>query len=74
MYGLPFEIQIRTMATHTRVEYESSMHDIHDKKRYPNQIMLDRENVNIYGYQFVNGNVEDFVGLEKSIDPFSLIH
>lgn len=74
LYGLPFEIQIRTMATHTRVEYETSMHDIHNQNRYHNTIELDRENINIYGYQYVNGNIEDFVGLEKAIDPFTLIH
>lgn len=74
LYGLPFEVQIRTMATHTRVEHVSSMHYIHDKNRYPNHIELDRENINIYGYQFVNGIVEDLVGIEKAIDPFSLIY
>ena len=74
LYGLPFEIQIRTMATHTRVEYESSMHEIHDKKRYPERINLDREHINIHGYEYVNGNIEDFVGLEKSIDPFNIIY
>lgn len=83
LYGLPFEVQIRTMATHTRVEYETSLHDEHDKKRYYNRIELDRPNINIYGYRFVktvddNGLdsyvVEDLVGLEKSVNPFEIIY
>lgn len=74
LYGLPFEVQIRTMATHTRVEYECSMHNLHDKKRYHDRIEIDREHINLYGYQFVNENIEDLVGLEKAIDPFSLIY
>lgn len=74
LYGLPFEVQIRTMATHTRVEYETSMHEEHDKERYPNFIELDRPNINIYGYRFVNGIVEDLIGLEKSVNPFDIIY
>ncbi len=79
-YGLPFEIQIRTMATHTRVEYETSMHDEHDKNRYPNPIILDYPNINLYGYQYIEKKiekkyvVEDFIGIEESIDPFNLIY
>lgn len=94
-YGLPFEIQIRTMATHTRVEYITSMHDEHDRNRYPNPIHLDRPHINLYGYDYIEKqetdkdtgkvltdrdtgevlyDVEDFIGIEKSIDPFNLIY
>lgn len=75
LYGIPFEVQIRTFATHTRVEYKKALHSEHDKKRYPNRIELDRENVNIHGYQYVNNEIiEDFVGLEKSVDPFNILY
>ena len=76
LYGLPFEIQIRTMATHTRVEYETSSHYYHDKKRYPERIELDRPNVNIYGYQYIeeSDESEDFIGLQKSVDPFNILY
>lgn len=78
LYGLPFEIQIRTMATHTRVEYETASHYYHDKDRYPERIELDRKNIHIYGYQYINNNgiedVEDFIGLEKSVDPFNILY
>ena len=78
LYGLPFEIQIRTMATHTRVEYETSMHYFHDESRYPERILLDRPNINIFGYEYIQKDdssyiVEDLIGLEKSIDPFNII-
>lgn len=83
-YGLPFEIQIRTMATHTRVEYENAMHEKHDKKRYPNPIILDRANININGYRyiehydkkgrFLDSVVEDLIGIEDSVDPFNMIY
>ncbi len=78
LYGLPFEIQIRTMATHTRVEYETSMHYFHDKGRYPEHIELNRPKINIDGYQYIVTEneefTEDFIGLEKAIDPFSILY
>lgn len=76
LYGLPFEIQIRTLATHTRVEYKTASHYYHDKNRYPERIELDRSNVNIYGYQYIEDcdEVEDFIGLEKSVDPFNILY
>lgn len=83
-YGMPIEIQIRTMATHTRVEYENAMHEKHDKYRYPNPISLDRANININGYQYIVNNdgngkvlnyvVEDFIGIEDSVNPFNIIY
>ena len=83
LYGLPFEIQIRTMATHTRVEFATSLHDEHDKNRYHNRIYLNRHNINIYGYRYVktvdtDGHesyvIEDLIGLEKSVNPFEIIY
>lgn len=73
-YGLPLEIQIRTFATHIRVEYIKCKHTDHDKDRYPDPIKLDRKNINLYGYTYVNGVVEDLVGLEKAIDPFTILY
>lgn len=78
-YGLPFEIQIRTFATHTRVEHKTSMHSKHDEHRYSQRIELDRPNINIYGYEYIitdkNSEViEDFVGLEKAVDPFNILY
>ena len=83
LYGLPFEVQIRTMATHTRVEYATSLHEEHDKNRYHNRISLDRNNINIYGYRYIHtvdskGHedyvTEDLIGLEKSVNPFEIIY
>lgn len=71
----PIEVQIRTFATHLRVE---SRHDTYNAKKYDGvefeQIHLDREHVNIYGYGYSNGIVQDKVGLETSIDPYNQLY
>lgn len=71
----PIEVQIRTFATHLRVE---SLHDRYNVRKYDNiefdQVKLDREHVNIYGYGFINGKLQDKVGLETSIDPYNQLY
>lgn len=50
--NLPIEVQIRTFATHLRVEYRDALHLEHDIEKYSecDTILLDREKVNIFGY------------------------
>ena len=76
--GLPLEVQIRTQATHVRVEYLKAPHDVHDAEKYPDPIVLKRENINVFGYSYVTKDetehIEDFVGLEKAIDPFNMLY
>ena len=70
----PIEVQIRTFATDLRV---GLLHDRYNSKKYGklfDQITLNRENVNIHGYGFVNGIVQDKVGLETSIDPYNQLY
>lgn len=71
----PIEVQIRTFATHLRVE---SHHDAYNTKKYDgiefDQIHLDREHVNICGYGYSNGIIQDKVGLETSIDPYNQLY
>lgn len=74
LYGIPIEIQIRTFATHLRVEYISAHHEGYDKERYPERLILDRPNINVHGYFYMDGLIEDFIGLEKAIDPFSILY
>lgn len=71
----PIEVQIRTFATNLRV---NSLHDQYNLRRYDgvefDQVILDREHVNIHGYGFVNGILQDKVGLETSIDPYNQLY
>ena len=71
----PIEVQIRTFATHLRVE---TLHDGYDSQRYDgiefDRVYLDREHVNIHGYGYVNGKVQDKVGLETAIDPYNQLY
>ena len=71
----PIEVQIRTFATNLRV---NSLHDKYNSRRYDgvefDQVILDREHVNIHGYGFVNGILQDKVGLETSIDPYNQLY
>ena len=70
--GIPIEIQIRTFATHMRVEFEPSCnHDSHDNARYPERINLNLDKINISGFgYYAPGKVFDTVSLIQSIDPF----
>lgn len=71
----PIEVQIRTFATHIRVE---DLHRDYNIQRYDgiefDQIYLDRKNVNIKGYGYINGRLQDKVGLEVSIDPYNQLY
>ncbi len=71
----PIEVQIRTFATNLRVD---SLHDRYNIRKYDgvefDQVNLDREHVNIHGYGFVNGILQDKVGLEASIDPYNQLY
>lgn len=70
----PIEVQIRTFATHCRIE---SSHENYDQQRYSGEfdkIILQREKVNIFGYSFSNGKAYDLVGLETSIDPYNQLY
>lgn len=72
--GFPLEVQIRTFATDVRVEHYLAKHGNHDKDRYPDPIILDRKNINVFGYHYANGDIEDFIGLDKAIDPFNILY
>ena len=71
----PIEVQIRTFATDLRVD---SLHDKYNSRRYDgvefDQVILDREHVNIHGYGFVDGILQAKVGLETSIDPYNQLY
>ena len=70
----PIEVQIRTFATNLRVD---PLHDRYNSQKYGDifdQIHLNREKVNIHGYGFINGKLQDKVGLEASIDPYNQLY
>lgn len=70
--GKETEIQIRTQATHMRVEFDPcASHASHDTSRYPERLNLSPEKINIQGFAYyAPGLFHDGVGLFKSIDPF----
>lgn len=73
--GLPLEVQIRTSATNFRVEHIKAKHEDHDKDKYPDPIILDRKNINIFGYNYSqDGDIVDFIGLDNAIDPFNMLY
>ncbi|MCF0125116.1 MAG: hypothetical protein HUJ68_05065 [Clostridia bacterium] len=77
-HGYTIEVQLRTLATHMRVEYdEASCHKTHDESRYdglPDVISkIDYTKVNILGFRWVSGHVYDAVGFLKSSNSDNFI-
>lgn len=70
--GRCFEIQIRTFAMHIHAESHSlAGHAAYKKQRYSDSnIEFDRSKIKMDGYAFREGQVFDFIGLEK---PYQII-
>ena len=63
-----FEIQIRTFKMHIHAESHSRAgHDAYKELRYAdNNINFDRSKIHMDGYAFIEGQIFDFIGLEKA--------
>ena len=70
--GRYFEIQIRTFKMHIHAESNSfAGHDTYKKQRYANNsIQFDRSKIHMDGYAFIDGQLFDFIGLER---PYQII-
>ena len=70
--GRCFEIQIRTFKMHIHAESNSlAGHDAYKKQRYADtSIKFDRSKIHMEGYAFADGQIFDFIGLEK---PYQII-
>ena len=66
--GRCFEIQIRTFTMHIHAESNSlAGHDAYKKQRYSDtDIEFDRSKIKMDGYAFVENQIFDFIGLEKT--------
>lgn len=66
--GRCFEIQIRTFKMHIHAESNSlAGHDAYKKQRYADtSIEFDRSKIHMDGYAYVDGQLFDFIGLEKA--------
>lgn len=67
--GECFEIQVRTFDMHVHAESGEANHKGYKAKKYPSTLIFDREKINIPGYGISpNGEVFDFVGLERGLE------
>lgn len=72
--GIDVEIQVRTKAMDIYANLKGARHEDYKNSKYPYRIQFDRNRIDIPGYEYKDGNVYDSVGLEKSVDPFAIVH
>ena len=69
--GRHLEIQVRTLAIHAEVEAGEANHRNYKEITYGEQaIPLEREKIAINGYEYVDGHIFDFAGVEYPISVF----
>ena len=73
--GLTFEVQIRTYAMDLRAEYGTGEHEVYKNARYSDlDLGIDYSKIHVPGFTVLdNGNINDIIGLRKSIDPFNFL-
>lgn len=73
--GLTFEIQIRTYSMDLRAEYGTCEHDDYKNTRYSDlDLGIDYTKIHVPGFTVLsNGNINDIIGLRKSVDPFNFL-
>lgn len=74
--GLIFELQIRTYAMDLLAEYGTGMHKKYKDARYEElgSFNIDYSKISIPGFTILpDGNINDIVGLRKSVDPFNFL-
>lgn len=68
--GRYLEVQIRTFDMHCEIESGCANHGDYKLQKYPTDFPLDRENISINGYAFINQQVFDYAGIEEPITIF----
>lgn len=75
--GLTFEIQIRTYAMDLLAEHGTGAHTLYKNGRYSEvglSSKIDFTKIHISGFTVLeDGNINDIVGLRKSVDPFNFL-
>ena len=75
--GLTFEIQIRTYAMDLLAEHGTGAHTLYKNGRYSEvglSSKIDFNKIHISGFTVLeDGNINDIVGLRKSVDPFNFL-
>lgn len=69
--GRRLEVQIRTLDMHAQIEAnEETKHSGYKEKTYTIDFPLEREKIQVNGYQYLNNQVFDYAGIEEAVTCF----
>lgn len=68
--GRYLEIQVRTIDMHSHIECSEANHENYKKQKYKLKLDIEREKINLQGYNFINNHVVDMEGIEVPVTVF----
>lgn len=68
--GRYLEIQVRTLDMHSNIECSEANHEIYKKQKYKLKLDIEREKIDLQGYNFINNQIIDMEGIEVPVTVF----